>query len=69
MHPNHLGHGIGSTLVSHAERALAGIGCTKIDLQIVPSNEAVAAFYSSLGYSEENRVSMGKRINENIPAA
>lgn len=67
VHPNHRKQGIGSDLVSHAERALAAKGCMKINLQIMQGNEAVAAFYSSLGYSEEKRVSMGKRINENIP--
>jgi hypothetical protein len=32
-------------------------------------NESVAAFYTSLGYAVEQRVSMGKRINENLPGA
>jgi hypothetical protein len=36
---------------------------------IVEGNESVSAFYSSLDYSLEKRVSMGKRISENIPAA
>ncbi len=58
VHPNPSQARNRSTLVSHAERALAGIGCTKIDLQIVPSNEAVAAFYSSHAIPKENRVSM-----------
>ena len=39
----------------------------KINLQIVSGNENVAAFYESLGYSVEKRVSMGKMINQNIP--
>jgi len=64
---SHRRQGIGSRLVSHAERALAGKGCMKINLQIMEGNESVAAFYSSLGYSVEKRVSMGKRIPENIP--
>jgi len=69
VHAKHRGKGIGSNLVSHAERALAEQGCMKINLQIVQGNEGVAKFYASLGYSEEKRISMGKRINENIPAA
>jgi hypothetical protein len=32
-------------------------------------NESVAAFYASLGFSVEKRVSMGKRLQENIPTA
>ena len=67
VHPNHRQQGIGSQLVSQAERALAGRGCLKINLQILPGNEAATAFYSSLGYAQEQRISMGKRIVENIP--
>jgi ribosomal protein S18 acetylase RimI-like enzyme len=67
VHPNHRQQGIGSDLVSHAERALTEMGCMKINLQIVQGNEAVAAFYSSLGYFEEKRLSMGKRVDKNIP--
>jgi len=59
---------IGSSLVSHAERALTNNGCMKINLQIMEGNESVSAFYSSLGYSIEKRVSMGKRISKNVPA-
>ncbi len=65
VHPGHRKQGIGTSLVSHAERALIERGCVKINLQIAQGNESVAAFYSSLGYAEEKRVSMGKRIDEN----
>jgi ribosomal protein S18 acetylase RimI-like enzyme len=67
VHPDHRKQRIGSELVSQAERALAGKGCMKINLQIVQGNEAVAAFYASLGYAEEKRISMGKPLLENIP--
>ena len=69
VHPAHRKQGIGSKLVAHAERALTDKGCMKVNLQIMEGNEGVAAFYSSLGYSAEKRVSMGKRIPENIPVA
>jgi ribosomal protein S18 acetylase RimI-like enzyme len=59
---------IGSQLMSFAEQALTERGCMKINLQIMEGNEAVTAFYSSLGYSVEKRVSMAKRIPKNIPA-
>lgn len=68
VHPEHRKQGIGSLLVSHAERALTERGCMKINLQIVAGNESVAAFYASLGYTVEQRVSMGKRVQENIPS-
>ena len=67
VRPDHRKQGVGSNLVSRAERALTAKGCMKINLQIMQGNEAVAAFYASLGYSEEKRVSMGKRIDQNIP--
>ncbi|QOV87628.1 GNAT family acetyltransferase [Humisphaera borealis] len=67
VHPGYRKQGIGSRLVTHAEIALAARGCMKINLQIMEGNEAVAAFYSSMGYAVEQRVSMGKRIQKNIP--
>lgn len=66
VHPEHRKRGAGSLLMSQAERALTGRGCMKINLQIVAGNESVAAFYASPGYAVEQRLSMGKRIQENI---
>jgi ribosomal protein S18 acetylase RimI-like enzyme len=59
--------GLGAALVRHAEQALGARGCLKINLQIVGGNEAVSAFYASLGYSIEPRISMGKKLSQNIP--
>src|SRR6187200_2526659 len=67
--PAHRRRGIGSRLLSHAEDALTRQGCVKINLQILEGNESVAAFYSSLGYSAEKRINMGKRISQNVPVA
>jgi ribosomal protein S18 acetylase RimI-like enzyme len=58
--------GLGSALVRHAEAALAERGCMKINLQIRGGNEAVTAFYASLGYVVEPRVSMGKLLPQNF---
>ena len=69
VHPVYRQQGIGSALVSHAERALSGRGCMKINLQIVGGNESVSRFYASLGYAVEERISMGKRVGVNIPSA
>jgi ribosomal protein S18 acetylase RimI-like enzyme len=60
---------IGSRLVLAAEQALIDKGCMKINLQIMAGNESVASFYLSLGFSVEKRVSMGKKILENVPAS
>ena len=67
--PVHRKLGAGRQLVAHAERALASRGCLKINLQLLQSNAAVAAFYKSLGYAVEPRVNMGKLLHENIPAS
>lgn len=60
--PEHRQEGIGSALVRYAERELVSRGCLKINLQVVESNSEVVAFYESLGYQVEPRVSMGKRF-------
>jgi ribosomal protein S18 acetylase RimI-like enzyme len=66
--PSHRRQAIGSRLVAHAEHALACKGCMKINLQILEGNDSAVAFYSSLGYSAEKRISMGKLMSENVPA-
>jgi len=59
---SHRRAGVGTILVEEAEWRLAQLGCTKINLQIRVKNAAVAAFYRSLGYEVEQRISMGKRL-------
>lgn len=51
--------GAGSALVKHAMHALQARGCVKVNLQIRAANKAVAAFYESLGFVIEDRLSMG----------
>ncbi len=58
--------GIGSALLEHAEKELVSRGCMKVNLQIMEGNEAVQCFYESNGYSTEERISMGKRFDENV---
>lgn len=66
VHPAHRRKGLGAKLVRHAEVALTVRGCMKINLQIVSTNESVKAFYESLGFATEPRISMGKKIESNI---
>jgi ribosomal protein S18 acetylase RimI-like enzyme len=61
--PNRQRLGIGRQMMQAAERALRGLGCPKINLLIRTSNRAVIAFYERLGYSIDEVVSMGKRLN------
>ena len=69
VHPSQRKKGLGAALVRLAEQALTARGCMKINLQVVSGNEAVTAFYASLGYAVEKRVSMGKTVSQNIPQA
>ncbi len=69
VHPEHHRRGIGSALVRHAELALISAGCVKVNLQLLATNEATAAFYKRLGYTIEPRISMGKVLHENVPPA
>ena len=65
--PGHRRQGLGAALVRHAEAALSAQGCMKINLQLLASNEATAAFYQRLGYAVEPRISMGKTLAHNVP--
>lgn len=69
VHPSHRNRGLGAALVRHAERALTERGCLKINLQLADGNEGVTGFYESLGYAVERRVSMGKKVSQNINSA
>jgi ribosomal protein S18 acetylase RimI-like enzyme len=55
--------GIGSQMMSRAEEALRALGCPKINLQVRESNQAVIAFYESLGFSNDRVISLGKRFS------
>jgi ribosomal protein S18 acetylase RimI-like enzyme len=52
--------GVGTALMRHIERELASRGCPKINLQVLATNVATVTFYAKLGYSVEERISMGK---------
>jgi ribosomal protein S18 acetylase RimI-like enzyme len=55
-------HGFASRLLRAAEDGLRALGCPKVNLQVRASNSAVVAFYRSLGYAIEERISMGRRL-------
>ncbi len=46
-----------------AEKGLAKIGCPKVNLQIRATNDSVVEFYRTLGYNIEERISLGKRLD------
>jgi ribosomal protein S18 acetylase RimI-like enzyme len=61
--PRYRRRGIASALMRTAERGLLALGCPKVNLQVRATNAEVVAFYRSLGYAVEERLSLGKRIS------
>jgi ribosomal protein S18 acetylase RimI-like enzyme len=55
--------GFATQLMRAAEAQLRARGCTKVNLQIRAHNREVVAFYRSLGYEFEERVSMGRLLD------
>ena len=56
--------GYGRRLMEEAEASLRALGCPKINLQIRSSNADVIEFYERIGYSVDDVVSMGKRLEK-----
>ena len=60
--PDRRRQGVAKTLMDAAENALRALGCPKINLQVRRTNSAVIAFYHSLGFNEDEVISLGKRL-------
>jgi ribosomal protein S18 acetylase RimI-like enzyme len=65
--PGHRRMGLGKALMVEAERLLRELGCPKINLQVRRENIEAAAFYSHLGFREDDVVSYGKRLEGDEP--
>ena len=61
--PDSRRQGIGRKLMRAAEENLVALGCPKINLQVRRSNQAVIAFYRAIGFTEDDVVSLGKRLD------
>jgi len=64
VHPSYRRRGIARALMIAAEEGLAKLGCPKVNLQVRATNTAVVSFYRALGYSIEERTSLGKRLGK-----
>ena len=62
VRPSHRRLGIARALMVVVEEGLAKLGCPKVNLQVRATNAAVMSFYRALGYSIEERASLGKRL-------
>ena len=66
VHPNFQARGYGGQLMENVEDRLRKLGCPKMNLQIREGNDNVFSYYQKLGFIEEKRINMGKRL-ENDP--
>ncbi len=56
--------GFGRRMMEAAEVRLRALGCPKINLQVRNSNASAIEFYKRIGFSVDDVVSMGKRLEE-----
>ena len=64
IHPDFQGRGYGKQLMDNVENGLRELGCPKINLQIREENDKVFSYYQKLGFVEEKRTNMGKRLED-----
>ena len=62
VHPDFRENGYGQKIMNSVESALREMGCPKINLQIRREDDKVASFYQKLGFTNDDVVSMGKRL-------
>lgn len=60
--PEHRRQGFGRRMMDAAEALLRELGCPKINLQVRRSNAQAVNFYRSLGFLEDESISLGKRL-------
>lgn len=58
--------GFGRQIMGEIERRLRAMGCPKLNLQVRATNKEVVAFYRSIGYSQDEVVSMGKLLTGDV---
>jgi ribosomal protein S18 acetylase RimI-like enzyme len=67
--PAHRRHGLATGLVSELERRLLRLGCPRINLLVLPDNEAGLRFWQRLGYLPCPDVLCTKPLTGNHPAS
>lgn len=60
--PTERGAGHGRVLMAVAETRLRSLGCPKINLQVRATNPDAIAFYQRIGFTQDDAVSLGKRL-------
>ena len=64
VHPDFQARGYGKQLMDNVENGLRELGCPKINLQIREGNDKVFSYYQKLGFVEEKRMKMGKKLED-----
>ena len=64
VHPDFQARGYGKQLLTNVENGLRALGCPKINLQIRERSDKVFSYYQKLGFVEEKRINMGKRLED-----
>ena len=59
VHPDHRGQDHGKAMIDAAIDLMTARGAVKINLQIRGGNTSLEAYYKSLGFETEDRISMG----------
>jgi ribosomal protein S18 acetylase RimI-like enzyme len=62
--PEHQRRGYGRQMMDAVTRQLTEIGCPKINIQVRSDNKQALGFYAKIGYTPEDRVSLGRRLVE-----
>jgi ribosomal protein S18 acetylase RimI-like enzyme len=62
VHLEYRRQGYARQIMVEAEKLLRGLDCPKINLQVRTSNSEVMEFYRRIGYSVDDVVSLGKRL-------
>ena len=66
VHPDFQSRGFGKQLMDYVEKELFELGCPKINLQIREENKKVLAYYQKLGFDQEKRICMSKRLEDDL---
>jgi len=65
--PDHRRQGFATMMMKEAIKRLKSVGCPKINIQIRATNKTVITFYESMGFTNDDVLSMGKRLEPDPP--
>jgi ribosomal protein S18 acetylase RimI-like enzyme len=65
--PDQRRQGFATMMMKEASERLKAFGCPKINIQIRATNKTVIAFYESIGFTNDDVLSMGIRLEPDPP--